>query len=210
MTNHNLTEIAIILDRSGSMDSIREDMIGGFATFVAEQAKLPGKCVVSLYQFDDRFECVYEERSVRHTRQLELVPRGSTALLDACGRAVTMIGERLAGKAEEHRPSKVVVLIITDGRENASREYSRAQVQELIRRQHDVYGWQFAYLGANVDAFTEARGLGVEAGANYQPTRGGVRGMYGAVGAAVANYRSSGESLTSASLQGAEPDKVEP
>lgn len=192
MPNEKLTEIAVILDRSGSMTTIQKDMVGGFAAFVSEQKKLPDPCVLSLYQFDNEFEVVFEEKPLSEVGELPLVPRGSTALLDACGRAITMIGERFAKKPEEQRPGSVIVLVITDGAENASREYQRPQVAEKIKHQQDKYNWQFVFLGANIDAFAEAASLGINSNAvrSYKANGMGVNSMYSATSAAVRNYRS--------------------
>lgn len=211
MTDKNLTEIAIILDRSGSMQTIREDMIGGYAAFMGAQAALPGRCVVSLYHFDHEFETVYEERPVGDVPRLVLEPRGNTALLDACGRALALIGKRLRKKPDHARPSKVVVLVITDGHENASREYAPEDIRRMFEHQHAKYGWQFAYLGANVDAFAVARDLGIRTSGGYRPTSAGVHAMYGAVGNAVTSYRSGGQALSSQDLDTCDKsDEVKP
>lgn len=191
MTDQNLTEIAIILDRSGSMETIREDMVGGYKTFMDAQAAVPGKCVVSLYQFDGTFDVVYEAQPIMDVPRLDLDPRGSTALHDACGKAVTRIGKRLRKLPDHARPSKVVVLVITDGHENASTEFTAYEVRAMFRHQTEKYGWQFVYLGANVDAFHEASQIGAATSMNYQANPRGVARGYGVMGQAVASYRSS-------------------
>lgn len=193
MPNPDLTEIAIVLDRSGSMDIIRKDMEGGFATFLAEQRKIPDPCNVSLYQFDNAFDVVYEDRPLAEAPPLTLTPRGGTALLDALARAMALIGERLARKPEAERPGKVVVLVITDGQENASREATRAQVAEKIKHQREAYNWQFAFLGANLDSFAEARSLNVSPAAvqNFQANAQGVGDMYAVSSKGVGAYRST-------------------
>jgi hypothetical protein len=193
MPNMNLTEIAIILDRSGSMSVIKDDMEGGFKTFIEEQKKIPDPCVVSLYQFDDKFETIFEEKQLHAVTGLALLPRGSTALLDACGRAITVIGERIAKKVEGDRPGKIIVVIITDGYENASREFKRDAIVKMITHQRDIYKWQFAFLGANMNAFEEAQRLGISGAAamSYSSDTKGVGAMYGATGQAVSGYRTS-------------------
>lgn len=193
MPNMNLTEIAVILDRSGSMGKIREDMEGGFASFMAEQRRLGGACVVSLYQFDEHFERVYEERPIEQVYTLSLVPRGWTALLDAVGNTIDLVGQRLARKSEPMRPGKVVVLVITDGEENQSRKFSRHEIAQKVAHQRQEYRWQFAFLGANIDSFAEAGRLGMNlrSTANYTADREGVRGMYSSVSAAVSEYRAN-------------------
>lgn len=201
MTDQNLTEIAIILDRSGSMEKIREDMIGGYEAFARAQAVLPGRCVASLYQFDHVFDVVYEEVPIGDVPALVLEPRGNTALYDACGRAVTLIGKRLRQKPDHERPSKVVVVVITDGHENASTEFTPWQVKRMFEHQRAKYGWQFVYLGANVDAFHEASLIGAQGALNFSANLHGVARAYGAVGAAVANYRSTGGAISSSVLE---------
>jgi uncharacterized protein YegL len=188
MTDNNLTEVAVILDRSGSMTSIRSDMEGGFKQFVADQRKLPGRCVMSLYQFDNEYEVVFEERDVHQIEGLTLVPRGGTALLDAVGRSVVKIGERLAKKSESERPGGVVVMIITDGHENASREWSRARVKEAVERQQKDYHWKFIYLGADMGAFTEAAAIGMVA-AQFTASPLGAQALYHTTSNSVGNYR---------------------
>lgn len=193
MPNQNLTEIAVIMDRSGSMQRIHSDMVGGFAKFLEDQKQIPDPCVVSLYQFDNEFSVVYEERNLREIQGLDLQPRGNTALYDACGRAIVMIGERLAKKPDELRPGKVVVMIITDGMENASREYRRDAVKEMIEHQQNVYNWQFLFLGSNIDAPSEAALLGIpsQASRNFTSTSEGVKNVYEISSDALRSYRAS-------------------
>jgi uncharacterized protein YegL len=193
MPNMSLTEIAVILDRSGSMKDIRHDMEGSFDTFIEEQRRLSGACVVSLYQFDDYFEKVYEERDIRQVPPLTLMPRGWTALLDAVGNTIDLVEKRHARKLEHLRPGKVVVVVITDGDENKSHQFSRAQIAEKVSYQRTHRRWQFAFLGANIDSFKEAGNLGMsmKSTANYAASGEGVRGMYSSVSAAVSEYRSN-------------------
>jgi uncharacterized protein YegL len=160
MTDKNLCEVIVVLDRSGSMTTIRADMEGGFKSFLEEQRALPGRCVVSLYQFDDQYEKVFEERDVRELQGISITPRGNTALLDAVGRTIVSAGERLAKKPEHERPGAVIVLVITDGQENASREYGRPEVKQLVEQQQKSYAWKFVYLGADLSAFAEAASMG--------------------------------------------------
>ena len=201
MPNNELCEIAIILDRSGSMASIKEDMEGGFKTFMEEQRLVPSPCVVSLYQFDNDMNVVFEERPLADVADLVLAPRGGTALYDAMGQVIVMMGERLAKKPEQERPGKVVVLVITDGQENASKEYAAASVKNMVTEQREKYNWQFAFLGANIDSFDVGGHLGVAATstANYEANARGVRQGYQVSGQAVRSYRSgrgaSGQSV---------------
>lgn len=151
MTNPNYTHIAAVVDRSGSMMRCANDMIGGLDSFFAEQAKLDGTCLVDYAQFDDDYELVFENKPV-DTARATLQPRGLTALLDAVGKTVTTLGEKLAGMDEDSRPGKVLVVIVTDGVENASTDWTYDSVKELIERQTDEYQWDFVFLGANIDA----------------------------------------------------------
>jgi hypothetical protein len=191
MTDKNLCEVVVILDRSGSMSTIKDDMEGGFKTFVKQQRELPGRCLVSLYQFDDRYEVCFEERDVREVTDLGLLPRGSTALLDAVGKTVVSVGERLAKKPEHERPGAVVVVIVTDGQENASHEYSRERVKQLIETQQNDYAWKFLYLGADASAFSEAHSMGIHQNAVAQYDCMTSEGAFAASANAVGTYRTA-------------------
>ena len=161
MTDPTYTDLTMVLDRSGSMQSIKDDTIGGFDAFLSEQRRLPGRCTVSLVQFDNEYEEVYTGRDITDVPGLTLVPRGSTAMLDAIGRAVNATGARLAALPEDQRPGTVIVGIMTDGLENASREFTYPTVKALIEQQEQVYGWTFMYMGANQDAIEVGASLGV-------------------------------------------------
>jgi hypothetical protein len=164
MTNPNLTEIVCILDRSGSMDVIRDDAIGGFNAFLADQQRLPGEATLTLVLFNDGYQVVYQSVPIGKVKPLtkeDFVPGSMTALLDAVGRTIVSVGKRLTALPEEQRPGKVIVGILTDGQENASREYTRDQVFRMIRHQREVYGWEFAFMAAGQDAFEEAQAIGI-------------------------------------------------
>lgn len=158
----NLTDITVVMDRSGSMQACRSDAEGGLNRFIEDQKKQPGEALFTLVQFDTEYEFVHNGVPIQSVPHCSLVPRGSTALLDAIGRAIIETGERLAKMPEPERPGLVILVILTDGQENSSREFSKAQVQEMIQHQQDVYKWQFVYLGANQDAFAEAANLGIQ------------------------------------------------
>jgi hypothetical protein len=171
-----LTDIVVVLDRSGSMASVLDDTIGGFNTLVEEQKAATGRARLTLTQFDDEYEIVHERRDVRGVEPLSratYVPRGSTALLDAVGRTIMSVRAKIARDAATERPGKVVFVIITDGQENSSREFRREGVFELIREQESQAGWEFVYLGAHQDAITEAASLGIarERAANWKKAR---------------------------------------
>jgi len=190
MTDPRKTEIAVILDRSGSMASIKKEMQTGFARFVASQMVLPGECVMSLYRFDTVYEVVFEERPLAKVPHLRLAPRGSTALLDAVGHSIARIGERLAAKPEPMRPGSIIVMIITDGQENASVEVRRDVLKATIKRQMQAYSWQFMYLGTDASVFSEAASLGIPAASRYAPDAGGVARLYAESASSVADFRS--------------------
>jgi hypothetical protein len=168
--NTNLTDITIVVDRSGSMDSIKSDAEGGVNSFIAEQAKESGEALVTLLQFDTKYEFLYQGTPIQEVPQYELVPRGMTALLDAVGRAVNETSERLAEMAEKDRPGLVIFVIMTDGLENSSKEFTKDQIKEMIERQQKEHDWHFTFLGANQDAFAEAGGMGINkvGSANYR------------------------------------------
>ncbi len=192
------TEIIVILDRSGSMDSVRADTIGGFNSFLADQKKLPDEAWLTLVQFDDQYEKVYEGRPLAEAPRLDeqsFQPRGSTALLDAIGRTIHEQGERFSRAPDDQKPSKVIVAIMTDGFENASRKFDRAQVFGLIAQQREQWGWVFYFLGANQDAIAEAGRLGLAAGQalSYAATPLGTAAALRSLHRAVAHSRRTGQ-----------------
>ena len=189
---NDLTDITVVLDRSGSMASVADDTRGGFDTFVADQKKAPGEAVLTLVQFDDTYEFVYNARPIRDIGKLEFVPRGSTALLDAIGRAINETGDRLRKMRESDRPGKVVFVIITDGQENASHEFTKAKVNDMISHQRNQYKWEFVFLGANQDAIQEASAIGIS-GLNamtYSHNAGGVKAAFTATSSNLTSMRS--------------------
>ena len=159
MPKKDHAELVCIIDRSGSMEAIRSDVIGGFNTFIESQRQVPGTASVTLVLFDNQYEVAYQNvdlKSVENLTDKTFVPRGTTALLDAVGRTINEVGARLAKTDEHDRPEKVMVCILTDGMENASKEFSRTKIHEMITHQRDNYQWEFSFLAANQDAFAEA------------------------------------------------------
>lgn len=159
----DLTDITLVVDRSGSMAQVREDAEGGVNSFIEQQAKEPGEALLTLVQFDTEYEFLHKGVPISQVPKYELVPRGMTALLDAVGRAINETGERLAKMDEQDRPGLVVFVVMTDGEENSSKEFSKADIKAMIQRQQDKYHWHFTFLGANQDAFAEAGGMGIAA-----------------------------------------------
>jgi Mg-chelatase subunit ChlD len=165
----DLTDITLVVDRSGSMDTIQKDAEGGINAFIEEQKKGVGDARLTLVQFDTEYDFVHQGLPIQEVPPFKLSPRGGTALLDAVGRAINETGARLAAMAELDRPKLVVFVIVTDGGENSSKEFTKAMVKEMVTHQTDVYKWHFIYLGANQDAFSEAGAMGLTASniANY-------------------------------------------
>lgn len=191
-----LAEIVVVLDRSGSMQSIRNDMIGGFNAFIEEQRKLPGDCNVTLTQFDDQYEVVYQGKPLKDVPSLELAPRGGTALLDAVGRTISQVGTRLESTPEDQRPERVLFVILTDGHENASRELSKAKIKEMVEHQRSKYSWEFVYIGANQDSFGEAQSIGIGIAQNFVADSKGVGVMSNNLSAGTRSYRGGGSYST--------------
>ena len=185
------TEIVVVLDRSGSMLSIKSDMEGGFDAFIAAQREVPGKCKVTLTQFDDRYETLYECKALSRVPKLSLQPRGSTALLDALGRTIVATKERL--KRKRNKP-QVLFVVITDGHENASREFTRDQIHKLISEAGEWGNWEFIYLGANQDAIEVGTSLGFQARSSFtfDANTVGVKSMTDELSRGTARYRSTG------------------
>ncbi|WP_157155708.1 vWA domain-containing protein [Diaminobutyricimonas sp. LJ205] len=162
MTDPNYTALLLVVDRSGSMHSIRDEMVEALTTLVTEQAAAPGLLTVDLVQFDNQIDHVFSLADPTSVR-IELEPRGGTALFDALGIAITEFGRTLAGMPEHARPSTVQVVVVTDGEENSSQEYSLDLVRTLVVEQSEKYGWDFVFLGANQDAVMTGRALGIDA-----------------------------------------------
>jgi hypothetical protein len=194
MTKNDLTHIVVVLDRSGSMASVRTDTIGGFNTFLEQQQKLPGTATMTLIQFDHEYLVVHKAMNVRGLAPLTeetYVPRGQTALYDALGRAVAEATEFVNAMPAEKRPG-VVVAILTDGAENASREFTHTAVQTLIK-ERTAAGWEFLFLGANIDVVQEAAriGIGAASAVAFKSSGEGTRGAFGAMSKRVSSSRRS-------------------
>ncbi|MCW1957476.1 MAG: VWA domain-containing protein [Mycobacterium sp.] len=193
MTDTNKTLIAALLDRSGSMDSIADDMRGGFDSFIAKERGQAGTTQVTLAQFDDRYDIVYSNLPIDMVPPLTLEPRGMTALVDAIGRFVTEVGSGLAALPEDQRPGEITVLVMTDGHENASTEWTAEAVRALIAQQETVYGWDFVFLGANMDAVEVGARLGFAPGKSmtFDAEPEAVGGAWDAVASYSARRRSA-------------------
>jgi len=199
MPNPNLTAIAVVLDRSGSMGGLEEATIAGLNQFLRGQRAAEGQTLLTLVQFDDQYEVnrdLADLKVVPDLTRADYQPRGSTALLDAVGRTITDLGNQLAAMPEATRPGKVIVVIQTDGFENASREYNYARIQDMITHQREKYAWDFVFLGANQDAIASGAALGI-AGASslsYNGNVGSTLKTFQVVNASVGASRSMGAS----------------
>jgi uncharacterized protein YegL len=195
MTDKNLTEIVAIIDRSGSMHSLTKDTIGGFNSFLAEQKKNSGKAKLTLVQFDDKYQIDYDGADINSVKDLDdntYKPRGNTALLDAVGKTIVTIGERLSKTPEDERPGQVIFLIITDGQENASKDYCEAaKIAEMVKHQTDIYNWTFVFLGGGDAAFSQGRALGFSSSNTHQysANAAGTNNLYKSVSKGVTRRR---------------------
>jgi hypothetical protein len=216
MTDINLTEIVAILDRSGSMSVLRKDTIGGFNTFLAEQKKNSGKAKLTLVQFDDLYQIDYDGADIQSVNDLTeetYQPRGSTALLDAVGKTIITVGERLANTKEEERPAQVIFLVITDGQENSSKEYRIASaIAEMVKHQTEKYNWTFTFLGGGDAAFSQGATMGFMSNNtyNYSANHGGTGNVYKAASRGVSRRRDKAQEgvLFTASVSLLDADEV--
>ena len=162
MTDTNKTLIAALLDRSGSMAGSTEATEDGWRELINSQRSEPEYCEVTLAQFDTSYEVLYPPTPITAVPEFVIVPRGMTALLDAAGKFITEVGEQLAALPEDQRPGRVICLIMTDGMENSSHQWTWDAVKTLITQQREVYGWEFIFLGADIDAVEVGRRMGVD------------------------------------------------
>jgi uncharacterized protein YegL len=191
-----LSEIICVVDRSGSMGTIKNDAIGGFNTFLEAQQELPGDAKFTLILFNHKYDTIYNGTPIKEVKKLTsraYITDGNTALYDAVGRAIDTVGVRLANTPEEDRPEKVIVAILTDGEENSSREYNLEQINNMIKHQKEVYSWEVVFLAANIDAVATAQTLGIQAkdAFNFVATGKGVRAAYGDMSRSVSQYRTT-------------------
>ena len=190
----NLTELVMILDRSGSMSGLESDTIGGYNSMLQKQRETEGEVLVSTVLFDHSIEVLHDRvplDRVPAMTEKDYYVRGSTALLDAVGGAIHHIGNVHKYAREEDRPEKTIFVITTDGMENASHEYSYDRVKEMVERQKEKYGWEFLFLGANIDAIATAGRFGISAdrAANYHSDRKGTKLNYEVLADAVSDMR---------------------
>ena len=193
----NLTELVFILDRSGSMAGLEKDTIGGYNAMLEQQRKVDGECVITTVLFDNHDTLLHDRIDIRAVKPItgrDYFVGGSTALLDAIGKTIYKIATAQKNTAEDYRAEKVMFVIITDGEENASREYSARQVKELIQRQKERFHWEFIFLGANIDAVETAGRFGIDAdrAVDYVPDANGTELNFRVMSKTVASFRSCG------------------
>jgi uncharacterized protein YegL len=189
-----LTELVFILDRSGSMAGLEADTIGGYNSMLAKQQELDGECHITTVLFDNSYELLHDRidiKGVSPITEKEYQVGGSTALLDAIGMTIHKIGNAQKNTADDYRAENVMFVIITDGEENSSREYSAEKVKSQIKRQKTKYGWEFIFLGANIDAVQTARQFGIseDRAQTYHADKEGVSLNFRVVNEAVTSYR---------------------
>ena len=189
-----MTELVFILDRSGSMGGLESDTIGGFNSMIEKQKREPGECLVSTVLFDNVSQVIHDRVPLEQVPKLtdkEYFVRGCTALLDAVGGAIHHIGNIHKYARPEDRPEKTMFVITTDGLENASRRYGYDKVKAMIERQTERFGWEFIFLGANIDAAKEAARFGISAdrAVRYQSDSVGTALNYEVISEAVSSVR---------------------
>jgi len=186
---NDLTDITLVVDRSGSMESGRMEAENGINAFIADQRKQPGFANLTLVQFDTEYKFIHNGVCIHDIPKYKLRPRGMTALLDAVGRAINEVGARLEAIPERARPGCVIFVIVTDGHENASHEFTKDQIKEMIERQRSVYNWKFTFLGADEKAFDQAAGMGILRGSSACYNKSMSDEAYGAVSQSVCRLR---------------------
>ncbi|AOV98899.1 vWA domain-containing protein [Dehalococcoides mccartyi] len=189
-----LTELVFILDKSGSMGGLETDTIGGYNSMLEKQKAVVGECHITTVLFDNNYELLHDRidiKAVSAITEKEYAVGGSTALLDAIGRTIHKIGNAQKNTAGDYRAEKVMFIIITDGEENSSREYSAEKVKAQIERQKIKYGWEFVFLGANIDAVETAGRFGINAdrAVDYLADSDGTNLNFAVMSAVVAEFR---------------------
>ena len=190
----DLVEMVFILDRSGSMEGLEKDTIGGFNSMINKQKKIPGEALVSTVLFDDAYEVLHNRKSIKEVPSLtheEYFVRGSTAILDAIGRSLKKMISVYRRLKDEEKPEKTIFVITTDGMENASREFTSTQIKQMIEKQKEKYQWEFIFLGANIDAVRTARDFGIRKDrvANYHSDEQGTALNYDAISETISEFR---------------------
>ena len=193
----NLTELVFILDKSGSMGGLEKDTIGGYNSMLVKQQAVEGECHITTVLFDNKYELLHDRidiKAISPITEKEYSVGGSTALLDAIGKTIKKIGNAQKHTANDYRAERVMFVIITDGEENASHEYSAAKVKAQIERQKTEYDWEFIFLGANIDAVQTAGRFGIapDRAVDYLADSEGTELNFKVMSAAVTTFREAG------------------
>ena len=184
--NNNLTEMVFILDMSGSMYSLTDDTVGGYNTLLNEQKAKEGEANVTTVLFNHNYTVLHDRVNIKEVKELttlEYTPMGNTAMLDSVGNTIQSIGHKLAEMPEDERPGNVVVTIITDGMENASKEFTWQQIQSMIKEQREKYCWLFTFIGANIDVMDISNRMGIDSrlAKSYTASKAGTGSVYKAM-----------------------------
>ena len=188
-------DIVIVLDRSGSMASIKDDAEGGFNSFIKEQKEQEGNVKVTLVQFDNEYEIVYERKNIDEVESLNIKPRNTTALLDAVGNTINILSQRLDELDEKEKPEGVIFVIITDGHENSSKEFVNNQIKDLINKKENEEKWEFVFIGADKESFDDAKNIGIKHASTmtYSADSIGVKYAFDTLSKGTSSYRESKE-----------------
>ena len=204
MVNKKYAHLALVVDRSGSMGTIKDDMNKGLAEFLkTTEANFKGKILVDVVTFDTIVERPFKDTPIAEVKGEFVHPRGGTALNDALGTTIVALGEKFASLPEKERPGRVLVMVVTDGEENSSREYKTDQIKKLVTEQTSKYDWNFLFLGANIDSFAVGGGYGIKGGStlNYVATAAGVNNMTRSAVAYASAYFGGDSQVTVADAQ---------
>ena len=207
--NNNLTELVVIMDRSGSMWPLADDIVNGFNSLIEKQkADTNGDVHVTVVLFNTSFNVLYDCVDIKEIPKMtskDYFPSGGTALLDAVGNTITSVGKRLADTPEEERPANVMFVITTDGYENSSREYNQKQIADMIEHQKTKYSWTFMFLGANIDAESVGKSYNIDYAKTYTASSVGTKSVFRSVDSALGPMKKAsadGETISSACMMG--------
>lgn len=197
----DLTFVAMILDRSGSMNVVRDATVKGINDFISKQKDVPGECLFTLAQFNDKTEFTYDAVPIKEVPEFSASnyePSGWTALNDALGYTINSVGAKLRKMDEKDRPSNVIIVVQTDGQENSSREFTREKVKEMVKHQESVYNWSFLFLGANIDAVTTGAtyGFNFNSSMNYVNSPMGIGTALDSFNGIISSARTNGTSVS--------------
>lgn len=199
--NNNLTHIVMILDKSGSMHHLSNDTIGSYNSFINEQKNIEGECTISTVLFNHEMKYYIKNKNIKDVEEMtkeDYSATGNTSLYDAVCTTIDDTGKYLASMEEQDRPSKIMVVIITDGQDNRSKEFGSLDVKNRIQHQRDNYNWKFMFIGANIEVEKYAMDFGIPRGfsAQYTASSMGTKSVYTAVGQTLSSFRGTGEVST--------------